>query len=173
MMYEINTLSKLEDEYRQAVKSHFADFFRNHDYEESHQKVVLYPVAKFEDAKTIYAGCGVYIILTDLDVGENPCRFARDGMRAVYRGHCTKVKSRIWSHLFNNRYRAGHKGGVYYDVCMKLWDENGINIDAEPYSNARWAVLVHKVAHSTEVMRIQAEKAFDEVFGRPVASREA
>jgi hypothetical protein len=172
-MYDIDALSRLENEYLLKVRRHFADFFRSHNYEKEHQKIALYLVANFEDAKKIYAGCGVYVVLTDLHVGENPCEFVLNGMRAIYRGHCTTVKSRIWSHLFNERYLTHYNGGVRYDVCMKIGGDNGINVDSEPYCNARWAVLVHKSTDSSVAMRVQAEKAFDEVFGRPVASREA
>ena len=56
---------------------------------------------------------------------------------------------------------------------MKLDDKNGLTISDQPYSNYSWYVVVHKMANSSKVIREQAEHAFDEVFGRPLGSKEA
>ncbi|KAK42369.1 hypothetical protein BG58_04780 [Caballeronia jiangsuensis] len=79
MMYDIACLTKLEDEYRRAVRSHFADFFKSHNYEKPRRKVELYPLDSFESAQKACYGNGVYVILTDMDVGANPCRFELEG----------------------------------------------------------------------------------------------
>jgi hypothetical protein len=55
---------------------------------------------------------------------------------------------------------------------MKLDGNDGINIGDARYSQFRWRVLVHKMKKSSKTMREQAELAFDDVFQRPLASRE-
>jgi hypothetical protein len=55
---------------------------------------------------------------------------------------------------------------------MKLDGNNGINIDKHPSSGFRWRVALHKMPDSTKLIREQAEVAFDQVFGRPLGSRE-
>jgi hypothetical protein len=49
---------------------------------------------------------------------------------------------------------------------------NGMNIDAEPYRNAGWSVIVFKMLGSSSPIRKQAELGFDALFGRPIVSRE-
>ncbi|WP_367351891.1 hypothetical protein [Achromobacter animicus] len=56
---------------------------------------------------------------------------------------------------------------------MKLDEDNGINVTDPPYNGYRWRVLVHTMPKSSMFMRMQAELAFDQVFGRPLASKEA
>ncbi|MGN8120885.1 hypothetical protein ACTJK9_03890 [Pseudomonas sp. 22082] len=111
--------------------------------------------------------------MSDYQIEQNNCTFVIDGLKAIYRGHGYIVKNRLKSHLFNDHYRKNlPERGVRYDVCMKLDGNNGININEAPYSNYRWKIVVHKMLGSSRMMREQAEQAFDEVFNRPLASKE-
>jgi hypothetical protein len=44
------------------------------------------------------------------------------------------MKKRIESHLYNTKYNQ-EKGGTDYTVCMKLNNDNGIDLNVPPYSN--------------------------------------
>ncbi|GER16373.1 hypothetical protein [Variovorax boronicumulans] len=124
-----------------------------------------------------------YVIFSDFKVDGSPSRLMlSDGRRAIYRGEGATARYRLESHLFNTAYEAGFDGRRaskdkfsenYYGACLKIKeDESGIDIDDEPYSRARWAVLVVRLPRSTSVIRKQAELAFDNRFRRPAASRE-
>lgn len=173
-MYDIKELTKLEAKTALIIRQHFADFFASHDYSKDMKSVVSREVSILADVDATYYGTGLYLILTDYQAAENKCALEVDGLKAIYRGHCRTVKSRLKSHLFNDHYRSNlPPKGVRYDVCMKLDDKNGINISELPYRNYRWKVIVHKMQSSSKMIREQAEHAFDQVFGRPLGSKEA
>jgi len=173
-MYEINNLIALEKELRKTMRTEFVNFFSAHDYTKESKLVTSREVRSLDDADAIYYGTGLYVIMSDYRLEVNKCSMTIDGLKAIYRGHCYTVKNRLKSHLFNDNYRSYlSEKEVRYDVCMKLDDKNGINICDEPYSDYRWMVVTHKMKGSSKIMREQAEIAFDEVFGRPLGSREA
>lgn len=172
-MYDIKHLVDLETALQANVREHFEAFFSTHSYEHEAKNVSLKSIHDLASVDSTYSGTGLYVILTDYQMAGNSCSLVVDGLKAIYRGHCFTVKKRLSSHLFNEFYRANlPERGVRYDVCMKLDDNNGINIDSKPYSDYRWSVLVHKMKGSSKMMREQAELAFDNVFGRPIGSRE-
>jgi hypothetical protein len=135
---------------------------------------------------------GFYIILTDYPVDGNGCRLTAGGLHAVYRGECAEVRLRVMSHLGNAAYRTKlddlasrylkspkNEGKLFYKAhwpnCLKLEESggpSGINVDEEPYSQHRWMVLVHPMKGSSQAVRLLAEKAFDDAFGHPAASRD-
>lgn len=172
-MYDIKKLAHAETELALLVRKHFADFFASHDYAKDTKSIVSCNVKTLADIESSYYGTGFYLIITDYQTAENKCSFEIDGLKAIYRGHCYTVKSRLKSHLMNDHYRSLlPETGVRYDVCMKLDDKNGINISAPPYNDFRWRVIVHKMKGSSKMIREQAEHAFDQVFGRPLGSKE-
>lgn len=172
-MYDIKKMVALERDLQQTVRSHFGDFFSAHDYGKVSKAIVSQPIRTLSDVGKAPYGTGLYVIMSDYQWEQNKCSLVVDDLKAIYRGHCYTVKERLKSHLFNDHYRANLPGrGVRYDVCMKLDDKNGINIEMPPYSGFRWRVIVHKMKGSSKMMREQAELAFDDVFGRPLGSKE-
>lgn len=172
-MYDVKGMSKLEKDLQKSIRNHFVEFFSNHDYSKDCRSVVSKLVLEQSDAEKIYYGVGMYVIMSDYLINKNECQLTADGLKAIYRGQCYTVKSRLKSHLFNDHYRRNlPERGVRYDVCIKLDDNNGINIDQPPYNQYRWKVIVHKMKGSTKLIREQAELAFDDVFGRPLGSKE-
>ncbi|UHG98249.1 hypothetical protein [Pseudomonas sp. 7-41] len=172
-MYKIKNLVTLEFELKTSMQKHFVDFFSSYDYKKTSKLVVIQSMSDLLDAEAAYSGRGLYVIMSDYQIEQNNCSFIIDGLKAIYRGHGYTVKNRLKSHLFNDHYRKNlPERGVRYDVCMKLDGKNGININEFPYSNYRWKVVVHKMIGSSRMMREQAERAFDEVFNRPLASKE-
>lgn len=173
-MYDIAKLTSLEAEVAATMRKHFADFFSSHDYSKDNRSVVSRNVCSLADIDTLFYGTGFYVIFTDYQTHLNECTLEIDGLKAIYRGHCYTVKKRMASHLLNDHYRASlPEKGIRYDVCMKLDDRNGINITEAPYSDFRWRVVVHKMKGSSKLIREQAEQAFDQVFSRPLGSKEA
>lgn len=174
MTYDIPALTSLESQLAQRMRDHFVQFFTEHDYEADTWQVITRDVADLDDLENLTYGTGLYVIFTDYQKDSNPCNFELGELKAIYRGQCYTVKKRIMSHLLNSHYRATlPKKGVRYDVCMKLDDANGINIDQAPYKNYKWRVVIHKMPRSSKLIREQAELAFDLVFGRPLGSKEA
>lgn len=174
MPYDIAALSRQEAQLAQSIKEHFVQFFAEHDYECASRAVVTCDVTSLADIERLHYGPGLYVIFTNYQQKINPCTLELDGLKAIYRGHCYTMKKRLLSHLLNDHYRAHLPvRGVRYDVCMKLDESNGINITEPPYSRYRWRVVVHKMPGSSKLIREQAELAFDQVFGRPLGSREA
>ena len=172
-MYDIKHLAALESELQRATRKHFADFFSTQDYIKDSKSVMSRSVSSLSDVEAIHYGTGLYVIMSDYQFEQNKCRLIVNGLKAIYRGHCYTVKGRLKSHLFNDHYRSNlPERGVRYDVCMKIDDKNGININDRPYGDYRWSVVVHKMKGSSKMMREQAERAFDEEFGRPLGSRE-
>ena len=141
----------------------------------------------YDDLSSVYGPPGLYIICTSFLVEGNECTFMlQNGLRAIYRGECATVMRRLESHLFNEQYRNGYEsrktdklntGGKfsepYYGACIKIDPSvSGINIDQGEYANHSWAVVVLKMLGSSSALRKQAEFAFDDIFGKPAASRE-
>jgi hypothetical protein len=173
-MYDVKKLLKLEADLALRMREHFMKFFRSHDYRKHSDAVASRDVSSFDEMEKVYSGTGFYLILTDYSAAENPCSLEVEGLKAIYRGHCYTVKSRLKSHLFNDQYRSTLKSNaVRYDVCLKLDGSNGINIAQPPYNAYRWRVIVHKMKSSSKMIREQAEHAFDAVFSRPLGSKEA
>lgn len=144
------------------------------------------------DLKGITSGPGFYIIMTNHDVEGNNCKLtANGGLCAIYRGECGTARKRIQSHLFNTQYKSEYdqrrstymnndqnKGKAFYEpfwpACLKIKEGvNGINIDTDnEYNQSVWMVIVHDMNGSSQEVREQAELAFDDVFGKPIACRE-
>ncbi|MEC6814272.1 hypothetical protein VXS05_04285 [Photobacterium toruni] len=157
---------------------------------EKELKIKIHKMKRPEDINIIHATAGFYIIFTDLDIGNNNCTLKHTGItHAIYRGECDKVKRRIQSHLFNKQYKFEYKlresvyhaksenkgkdfHEQYWPACLKIGNgESGLNIH-EDFKGHNWYVLVHNMRGSSQAVRIQAELAFDNVFGKPLASRE-
>jgi hypothetical protein len=171
--YDIKGLRQQEAEFERKVQTHFFEFFKAHDYMSPTPQVVTYKIDEQADIDKTYSGRGFYLILTDYPTENNKCTCKVGGLTVVYRGHCSVVKKRIQSHLSNTLYRANlPERGVRYDVCMNIDGQQGINITQDPYKKYRWSVMVHKMPKSSKAIREQAELAFDDVFSRPVGSRE-
>lgn len=172
-MYDIEALRLQQVELAEHFLAHFINFFERHNYNVEHPSVVSKDIGSYVDINRVPYGAGFYLILTDYMFEANPCNFRINGLKAIYRGHSRTVKNRLRSHLDNRNYRSNLPDrGVRYDVCMKLGGENGINVSEPPYNEYRWCVLVHTMPNSSMFMRMQAEFAFDRVFGRPFASKE-
>lgn len=152
-------------------------------------KISITKLSQPNDIENIISGSGFYIILTDLEISGNECTLIKNRTKAIYRGESCTVKKRIQSHLFNSSYKRDYKeretaylskdqnkDKEYYEqfwpACLKLGNgTNGINID-QNYQDNEWYVVVHSMKGSSQEVRVQAELAFDEVFKKPVASRE-
>lgn len=159
----------------EEVKSDLIKYFKQANYNASNKDIQITRLKSEADINKVYAGAGFYIILTTRIFQENECTFTHENHFAIYRGHSYTTRKRISSHLANNSYRKSRKPGEPdYKVCLKIVDNiNGININSKPYSDLSWIVIVHKMRQSTELIREQAELAFDEAFGKPCKSREA
>ncbi|MDN3660361.1 hypothetical protein [Vibrio agarivorans] len=137
----------------------------------------------------VLSGEGFYIIFTDAEIDGNNCLLTTvEGLKAIYRGECRTTKKRLQSHLFNRRYKEDYEHrkrnylskpenankGFYepfWAACLKVDENNGLNLD-ESNDNSQWMVIVHNMNGSSQKVRVLAELAFDEVFGKPIASRE-
>ncbi|WP_305812161.1 hypothetical protein [Photobacterium leiognathi] len=180
---------KVRGQFESAFKAIYRDNAVPREIEKE-LKIKLHKIEKPEDINYVHATAGFYIILTDLDIGNNKCTLRHDDtMVAIYRGECNKVKRRVQSHLFNKQYKAEYKqresiycakiehGGKdfheqYWPACLKIGNgESGLNID-EDFKENNWYVLVHNMRKSSQAVRVQAELAFDNVFGKPLASRD-
>ncbi|EGQ8195737.1 hypothetical protein [Vibrio parahaemolyticus] len=169
-MYDIKKLAKKEAELKASFHDYFVDFFGSFDYTDiSTKKVRVVDVDSHEDVTKLIYGTGLYVIFTDYQSDKNPCSLSVDGLKAIYRGHGTRVKKRVESHLFNSTYNK-NKERTNYTVCMKLNGQNGIDIDEEPFRNYRWKVITHSMSGSSKTMREQAEQGFDSVYSRPLGS---
>lgn len=173
MRYDILALKKKEAIFTKEVRDHFVAFFKNHDYTKTNPDVILYNINTEDDANKVYYGTGLYLILTDYLSDSNDCTFVFNDLKAIYRGHCYTIKSRIKSHLFNPSYKLSDAGkATQYNVCLKLDGNNGINVLEDPYAKQHWQIVVHKMKNSSRMIREQAELAFDDVFSRPFGSKE-
>lgn len=150
-------------------------------------QVAAFNLSDHASLNAIYSSQGFYVICTDHYVPDNNCTFSLgNDQTAIYRGECSSVRRRIESHIFNSTYQklyekrkksklseGGKFSEPYYGACIKVDPAvSGINIDAAPYSQSKWSVVVLKMPGSSSPVRKQAELAFDALFGKPVASRE-
>lgn len=200
-MYDVGEMKKVIDDALQVanekVRSQFETAFRKiyvgnkvPDIFSKNLKISKYELKTIKDLESVLAGSGFYIIFTDLDIGKNDCTLSlAPNLVAIYRGECNTVKKRVQSHLFNNDYRTcfdrrkadylaklQNSGKLFHEqlwpASLKIGNgESGINIDQQ-FTENKWYVVVHNMIGSSQKVRIQAERAFDAVFERPVASRE-
>ncbi len=169
-MYDIKELSKNESKLKENFKNHFINFFTEFDYFNLvNSKIKKCDISSHEDMSSVRYGSGLYLILTNYMSEENPCSLEIDGLKVIYRGHGRRIKKRVESHIFNDEYN-NNKDGTVYSVCMKLDDNNGININQPPYCNYSWAVIQHPMTDSSKTMREQAEQAFDHIYSMPIGS---
>ncbi|EGR1393754.1 hypothetical protein ACCF70_000689 [Vibrio parahaemolyticus] len=169
-MYDIQWLKEKESELKLTFKEHFETFFREFDYADLPAiKARRVNIRDHKDISKLLYKDGVYLILTDYMIDENPCELIIDNLKVIYRGHGSKVRKRVESHLFNKKYKLD-KDGTNYTVCMKLNGDNGINLNEEPYCKFKWLVVSHSMPYSSKTMREQAEQAFDSIFNKPVGS---
>lgn len=163
-------------EVKQTFLPNILNHLENIDYNDSTKDIQIYQLRRLEDLTQIYTGTGFYIILTDYPSDNNNCTLYYKGAKAIYRGHSYGVRDRIKSHLFNEKYNEdiiGKKYSTKYTVCLKMEDGNGgINIDSKIYSKWNWFIIIHKMNNSSKTMRELMEDAFDEIYNRPVFSRE-
>ncbi|EJH2591706.1 hypothetical protein NDL33_004506 [Vibrio parahaemolyticus] len=181
------------NEVREEFESAFLKIYQENKVPKSfpeNLKISINKVESPKDINKIHATAGFYIIFTDLNIGSNKCALKySDTLTAIYRGECDKVKRRVQSHLFNKKYKseyqerksvylgkAENKGKEFYEqywpACLKIGNgESGLNIH-EDYHENNWYVLVHNMRGSSQEVRVQAELAFDNIFGKPLASRE-
>lgn len=176
-MEEIIKKSKLKlQEVQESFKTEILNYLQNCDYTSNTKKYQVVDLKSFDDIKNVYGGTGFYIILTNLNFSDNESQLKISDLTAIYRGHSYKVKDRIMSHLFSSQYKAKELASKYpsnYSVCLKIEDGvNGIDIDKKPYSNYKWKIIVHKMKGSSELIRQQTEHAFDDIYKRPIKSRE-
>lgn len=167
-MYDILGLLEKHRACLAEMAEHFESFFSGESYQGNQRKVRILEVRCRADLENVLAGRGFYLVATDLDAGNNPCKLSVKGARVVYRGHSYGVRERIESHLFYDSYLA-KDSGRRFTVCMKL-DGGNINIDRKPLNKHRWVVVTHSMPKSTKLIREAAEAAFDRVFGRPIGS---
>jgi len=169
------------------IRSKLSNYFKGIDWQKLDRADVLFKIKKYDDLKDLYSGPGFYVILTNYKNDENDCKLIiNDKNKAIYRGHCSHLKHRIESHLFNKKYneeyskrkaekeKKGKKfSEVPFNACIKIDPNiNGIDIDDKTYSGYEWYIIQLKMPGSSRLIREQAEQAFDEVFSKPLASRE-
>lgn len=144
-------------------------------------------LTSYKSLDSVISTQGFYVILTDFDIENNNCSLKiDDDFCAIYRGEGSSVRRRIESHLFNSKYKKSYElrklakekklekfSEPYYGACIKIEPNvSGINIDSGVYAEKNWKVLTLKMLKSTSEVRKQTEYAFDEVFQKPIASRE-
>lgn len=129
-------------------------------------------ITSFEDTDKIMYGSGFYLIFSDFNLDNNKCEIEINNTRVIYRGHCSRVKQRIRSHLFKSKYDL-NKINTDYKVCLKIDSKiNGINIDDHIYSKYQWYVLTISMRGSNKLIRELCEKAFDKLYNKPIYSRD-
>ncbi|GJQ60986.1 MAG: hypothetical protein SCALA702_00390 [Melioribacteraceae bacterium] len=188
-------VSIAENEVKEEFMQLFKNIYKNNSVPNnlSDPKIIsLIHLTSYSDLERVISGAGFYVILSDYDAQNNGCILTlNENIRAIYRGEGNTVKKRIQSHLFNSRYKEDYDkrkqkylnkpenaGRSYYEVfwpaCIKLGDgSNGINIDVdEKYNEYSWFLIIHNMRGSSQEVRVQAELAFDELFGKPLACRE-
>ncbi|MCX5903349.1 MAG: hypothetical protein NTV89_07725 [Proteobacteria bacterium] len=181
---------KIRDQFKSAFKTIYRNKVVPQAFPTISPSIFIEPLVSPKDLDAIPTCAGFYIILSTFRIPNNECRLTCSGLRAIYRGECYTVRRRIMSHLFNQRYKDEYKkrkqayisksqnaGRDFYEqywpACLKIHPGiNGINIDSEPYCTYTWRVIVHEMTGSSREVRQQAELAFDDVFGKPTASRE-
>lgn len=166
-----------------SLKGKYSSHFKN----EKSPKIIVRQISSLIDLEEIPNERGFYLIFTDYkngyeDLNDCTCVISDDSnARVIYRGESYNVRTRLESHLFNNYYhkkrKENHKRIDNYQVCLKLMNEEHVNLDSSVENhteiiNANWYVAYHAFPKSDGVIRKMAEQAFDEIFGKPVCSRE-
>lgn len=170
MKFTLKKLISLDEAFQLACRAAIDDFYSSFDYTRlPADGISSVRLAQHEDLSNLYSMRGFYVILSDYKAAANPCRFEYERLKAIYRGHCRKLKKRIESHLFNADYEKD-RGGTAFDSCMQLDGKNGINIDDEPYCGYSWIIIQHKMPGSTKSMREFMEHQFDVAFDTPLCS---
>jgi hypothetical protein len=174
-MIKIIKESKIRiQEEEQRIRAKIIEYLKECDYTSHSNYFQVLDIKHLHELQEIYYGAGFYILMTDLKFEDNNCSFEIDNFKAIYRGHSYFVKDRIMSHLFNLDYnKNSSKYKTKYTVCLKIEDGvEGININQQPYSDYSWKIIVHKMKDSSKMIREQAELAFDNIYNRPLKSRE-
>ncbi|AZV42003.1 hypothetical protein BAOM_1393 [Peribacillus asahii] len=169
-----NIIKKMKDKIREKFIVLFeSDNFPKGSLKSNVKTIKVTKLKSHNDIESLLYGNGFYIIVTNCEFDNNPCKLSyKNKYKAIYRGHGSRVKKRIESHMFNKRYNLD-RDGTTYDVCMQIETGfSGINIDEPRYSQYEWYIITISMPNSSLLIREQAEVAFDEVFGRPLASRE-
>lgn len=173
------------NEPKQKIRCELSTYFRDINWQKLNQNDGLFKIEKYDDLKGLKSGPGFYVILTNYKETEKNCTLAINKNTAIYRGHCSNLRRRVESHLFNKKYneeyfkrradkeKKGEKfSEVPFNACMKIDPEvSGININDETYSKYEWYVIQFKMPLSSQFIREQAEGVFDELFGKPFANR--
>lgn len=173
-IFRENTMNKFSD-YINKLNYENLEINKNHSTR-SKDDVTIVKIEKHDDLSDLIYGSGFYIILTNYYIEENNCNLELDvnntKVRAIYRGEGRRLKKRVESHLFNDKYQ-GNRDGTNYEVCIKIGDGNqGINIDKVPYNGSDFYVIQHKMTDSLSFERKIMEEVFDKKYNRPVCSRE-
>ena len=158
--------------YEEEIKKHFEEFFRELIKDGKitimDKKIKIIELKKFDDLKQLSSNPGFYVILTDYELSNNTCKCIykcnNKVVKAVYRGEANNRKERITGHLFNDEYSGEDT------KFMTINDDNGININKEPYCNYIWYVLMCSMNESNQQIRRCVERAFDSVFEKPMYS---
>ncbi|PFL95349.1 hypothetical protein COJ37_23615 [Bacillus cereus] len=164
----------LERKFQTSIIEYFkSDKFPKEFYSKLEKDIRISKIKKHQDLNQLFYGAGFYNIVTDCKNSENPCELIYEkAYKVIYRGHCTRIKKRVESHLFNDKYNS-NTGRTSYNVCMKVEPNvSGINIDLPPYKNFNWFVIQISLPKSNKIIREQAEIAFDQLYKKPLASRD-
>lgn len=140
------------------------------------EEVRLIGISDYDDLKKLFSQRGFYIILTDYVPKQiNNCTLSvnigKYTVKAVYRGECAELRKRVESHIFNTKHNKNNDKP--YDICMKLEEgKQGIDIDSEKYKLYKFYIIQHKMKSSLSPQRKCMEKAFDNLFNKPVACKD-
>ena len=151
------------------IKDEFVAFFKSHkfDLNDRFDSYLLNRVTiknVFDLNKLKYTR-GFYVILTDYAYYDNTSTFMikkNNGklIKAVYRASSNNRKNDLVASLFNDLYIGKKKN------FMNVNGENGINIDKAPYNDYTWVIVEYSISNNIDFIKLQMEKAFDEVFGK-------
>ena len=132
-----------------------------------------------KDIKQIKGTEGFYIILRN-KYNRSNCKYKINEFVAVYRGHASKMRERIESHLFFD------PEGSDFRNCMKIsiGDDSSVNINIETqrtYKDGKeskqaiprcdWRVAYVSLNKSRQGFREMFEKAFDSKYNKPDYSK--
>lgn len=172
-MYDLEFINELTLKYEEKIVKHFKEFFNKLIKEDKiaikDRKIKIIQLKEFKDVKKLAKNPGFYVILTDYMLTNNNCtcmyKYDNDKyVKAVYRGEANNRRDRITGHLFNDKYDGK-------DIkFMTINNDNGININKEPYCNYIWYVLMCSMNESNQQIRRCVERAFDSVFEKPMYS---
>lgn len=175
-MYDINKINKITETANKIYYNEFKKFFKRHIKNdmiiEKDRKIQSIRIKNISDAQKLYNNEGFYIILSDYKYSDNPCRFVLKEkinesiveLKAVYRGESSHRQTRIIGHILKKHYNGDDKNFMIVDGKI------GIDINESPYSNYIWKVILYSTPGCLQNIRIQAELAFDDVYGKPIFS---